>query len=67
MDSEPCNVCGGTDSKLIDGFYYCIECGTQNTNVRETILEEKALGDGTFAQSSRRKIVHLKKDGIESK
>ncbi|CAB3258557.1 unnamed protein product [Arctia plantaginis] len=65
VEPDPCNVCGGTDSKLIDGFYYCIECGTQNTNVRETILEEKALGDGTFAQSSRRKIVHLKKDGIE--
>ncbi|CAH0597615.1 unnamed protein product [Chrysodeixis includens] len=59
MKGDPCTVCEGTDLKLHDGFYYCVECGTQNTNVRETVVEQKALGDGTFAIASRRKIVKL--------
>ncbi|XP_026729377.1 uncharacterized protein LOC113495016 [Trichoplusia ni] len=59
MKGDPCSVCEGTDLKLHDGFYYCVECGTQNTNVRETVVEQKALGDGTFAIATRRKIVKL--------
>lgn len=65
--SDRCNVCGVSDMKLVDGFYYCNECGTQNTNVRETVLEERTLADGTFAHTAKRKIVQLKEDGIESK
>ncbi|KAF9406758.1 hypothetical protein HW555_012979 [Spodoptera exigua] len=65
MVAEPCVVCGGTDQKLIDGFYYCVECGTQNTNVRETVIDHKSLGDGTFAISTRRKIVKIHDSKIE--
>ncbi|KAF9823578.1 hypothetical protein SFRURICE_011884 [Spodoptera frugiperda] len=56
MASEPCQVCGCTELKLIDGFYYCVECDTQNTNVRETVIDHKSLGDGTFALSTRKKV-----------
>lgn len=48
MNVEPCSVCGGTDVNLVDGFYYCVECGTQDANVRETVVEDRALADGTF-------------------
>uniref|UniRef100_A0A2A4JE75 TATA box-binding protein-associated factor RNA polymerase I subunit B n=1 Tax=Heliothis virescens TaxID=7102 RepID=A0A2A4JE75_HELVI len=57
MRGEPCGVCSGTDLELKDGFYYCMECGTQNTDVRETVVEDKALGNGTFAIGTRRKIL----------
>ncbi|XP_075986864.1 TATA box-binding protein-associated factor RNA polymerase I subunit B [Anticarsia gemmatalis] len=63
--ADPCTVCGVVDTKLVDGYYYCVECGTQNTNVRETVIEDKALADGTFAQTNRKKIIQIKKDGIE--
>ncbi|PZC77157.1 hypothetical protein B5X24_HaOG203711 [Helicoverpa armigera] len=57
MQSEPCAVCSGTELELKDGFYYCMECGTQNTDVRETVVEDKALGNGTFAVGTRKKIL----------
>lgn len=66
MASEPCQVCGCTELKLIDGFYYCVECDTQNTNVRETVIDHKSLGDGTFALSTRRKV-KIQDTKIESK
>ncbi|KAH9633281.1 hypothetical protein HF086_000880, partial [Spodoptera exigua] len=65
MVADPCVVCGGTDQKLIDGFYYCVECGTQNTNIRETVIDHKSLGDGTFAISTRRKIFKIHDSKIE--
>lgn len=66
MNANPCNVCGGTDLNLVDGFYYCVECGTQDVNVQETIVEQTVLGDGTFAHTASRKV-KLLQDGIESK
>lgn len=65
--ADPCVECGGTELKLLDGYYYCVECNTQNTNARETVLEEKALGDGTFAIGTRRKIVKIHEIKIQSK
>ncbi|KAL0811535.1 hypothetical protein ABMA28_009922 [Loxostege sticticalis] len=53
---EPCKVCGSTDANLIDGFYYCVECGTQDVNVRETVVEEMQLADGTISYKQRKKI-----------
>ncbi|KAJ8715779.1 hypothetical protein PYW07_010261 [Mythimna separata] len=65
QSADPCVVCGGEDLKLIDGYYYCVECGTQNTNVRETVVEQKTLGDGTFAMGTRRKIVRINDSKIQ--
>lgn len=66
MQGDPCTVCGGTDLKLIDGFYYCMECNTQNTNVRETVVEQQILADGTIGVATRRKIVKLQDSKIQS-
>lgn len=67
MKGDPCTVCEGTELKLQDGFYYCVECGTQNTDVRETVVEQKALGDGTFAIATRRKIIRIHDSKVQSK
>lgn len=66
MDSaNPCNVCGSKDLNLIDGFYYCVECGTQDVTARETVIEQGALEDGTFAVTFKRKIQQIHDDNIE--
>ena len=65
--ADPCVECGGFELKLLDGYYYCVECNTQNTNARETVVEQKALGDGTFAIATRRKIVKIHDSKIQSK
>ncbi|KAJ2941586.1 hypothetical protein O0L34_g14641 [Tuta absoluta] len=65
MNQEPCTVCGGKDMNLIDGFYYCVECGTQDTNAQETVVEHTMLADGTFAHAATRKITKVLKDAIE--
>ncbi|KAJ0170706.1 hypothetical protein K1T71_013478 [Dendrolimus kikuchii] len=62
---NPCSVCGNTDLNLVDGFYYCIECGTQDATARETIVEYKSLGDGTFAQTFKKKIRQVQNDKVE--
>ncbi|XP_041985242.1 uncharacterized protein LOC121737648 [Aricia agestis] len=64
MSTNPCKVCGGTELNLVDGFYYCVECGTQDVNVRETIVEQSVLADGTFALSTHKRIT-IAKDGVE--
>ncbi|CAG9794681.1 unnamed protein product [Diatraea saccharalis] len=55
-NADPCSVCGGTDTKLVDGFYYCVECGTQDVNIRQTLIENKSLADGTFTIRQKRKL-----------
>lgn len=66
MSVDPCSVCGGTDLNLVDGYYYCVECGTQDVNARETVVERTVLADGTFARFTTKKIVKVLKDGIQS-
>lgn len=68
MKSTSCNVCGGTDMNLVDGFYYCVECGTQDQNIQERIVETVFLTDGTHAKYSIKKILRdTKEDAVESK
>ncbi|VVC96018.1 unnamed protein product [Leptidea sinapis] len=63
MKTNPCNVCGCTDLKLLDGFYYCIECGTQDKNVQERVVEHLTQADGTITGlSTVRKIVTNEKE-----
>lgn len=66
MDVEPCTVCGNKDLNLVDGFYYCSECGTQDMTIRETIIEGIELGDGKFQASTKKKI-NRKKPKLLSK
>lgn len=63
----PCSICGCTETNLVDGFYYCVECGTQDTNVRETIVEVDFLEDGSFAHGSRKRIKLMPDKQIQSK
>ncbi|XP_063542076.1 uncharacterized protein LOC134750764 [Cydia strobilella] len=62
---DPCGVCGETRMRLVDGFFYCVECGTQDTNVQETVVEHQALGDGTFAVARRSRYSVKIKEGVE--
>ena len=67
MKTNPCKICGSTDLSLVDGFYYCVECGTQDVEARETVVEKTLLADGTVAQSAVRKITTALKDSLGSK
>ncbi|XP_048486558.1 protein PFC0760c [Plutella xylostella] len=67
MDVEPCTVCGNKDLNLVDGFYYCSECGTQDMTIRETIIEGIELGDGKFQASTKKKINRKKPKLLMSK
>lgn len=67
MDTKPCKVCGGTDLSLVDGFYYCVECGTQDVEARETVVEQTILADGTFAHATTRKLTTILNNSLESK
>lgn len=55
--SQPCDLCGCMEVNLHDGFYYCIECGTQDKNFQETIVEavDAVIGDGIL-HGFKRKI-----------
>lgn len=63
---NPCTICGNTELNLIDGYYYCVECGTQDATARETVVTYNVLADGTFAQTFKRKIRQNQDDKIES-
>ncbi|KPJ19345.1 hypothetical protein RR48_01979 [Papilio machaon] len=65
MNDIPCNVCGSTDLNLVDGFYYCVECGTQDVNVRETIVGESFFADGTKLLANVKKFSVMIKEGIQ--
>lgn len=67
MQSDPCKVCGSTDINLIDGFYYCVECGTQDANVRETLVQDMALADGTFGIRIKTKFTKIVQEKHTSK
>lgn len=67
MKDLPCNVCGSTDLNLVDGFYYCVECGTQDVNVRETIVGDSFFADGTKLVAQGKKFSIMVKEGIQSK
>lgn len=58
MENDRCKVCGGTDMNLVDGYYYCIECGTQDENVRETIVEH-TLAEGIYAHTTSKRVVKV--------
>ncbi|XP_061723660.1 uncharacterized protein LOC133529874 [Cydia pomonella] len=62
---DPCGVCGETRTRLVDGFFYCVECGTQDTNVQETVVEQQALADGTFTIARRSRYSVKIKEGVE--
>ncbi|XP_032523467.2 uncharacterized protein LOC116774812 [Danaus plexippus] len=65
MATDPCKICGSTDLNLVDGFYYCVECGTQDVNARETVVEQTMLADGTFAHTTIKKYKTVLEDSIE--
>lgn len=54
-----CDICGCAQKNLVDGYYYCVECGTQDTNVRETVVEVVTLGDGEYAFGTRRRVTQV--------
>lgn len=60
MEEDRCPVCGCTDMKLKDGYYYCLECGTQDVNFRETLIEKTIYNDAVLL-ASKKKIHKTKK------
>ncbi|RVE53753.1 hypothetical protein evm_001645 [Chilo suppressalis] len=56
---DACKVCGSTDMNLVDGYYYCVECGTQDENVRQTVIEEVVLADGTRSFKRKKKFTTI--------
>ncbi|KAM3959810.1 LOW QUALITY PROTEIN: TATA box-binding protein-associated factor RNA polymerase I subunit B [Aphomia sociella] len=60
MKVNPCTVCGSTDLNLVDGYYYCVECGTQDINVRETVIEDRPAFDGTMIAKKKTRVTIVK-------
>lgn len=48
----PCNNCGERNYNLIDGFYYCEECGEQNAAKAE--MEYDHIQYETLGQRTRK-------------
>lgn len=63
--SQPCDLCGGTEVNLHDGFYFCAECGTQDTNFQETIVEIVETG-GEILHGQKKKVVKIVEEEKES-
>ncbi|XP_048001584.1 uncharacterized protein LOC125238323 isoform X2 [Leguminivora glycinivorella] len=62
---SPCGVCGETETRLVDGFYYCAECGTQDINLQETVVEHTLRADGTALVARRSRYRLNIDDGVE--
>ncbi|XP_038219641.1 uncharacterized protein LOC119837922 [Zerene cesonia] len=58
MHTNVCKVCGGADMNLVDGFYYCVECGTQDQNIQERIVESAAF-IGLYTKNAKSKIQNV--------
>lgn len=54
-----CETCSGTNFHTVDGYFYCLECGTQSHN-QQVEMESEAImiGDRTIGGD----VVTLKKD-----
>ncbi|XP_059611457.1 TATA box-binding protein-associated factor RNA polymerase I subunit B [Phlebotomus argentipes] len=62
-----CDVCGGSDFNVEDGYYYCSECNTQNRNIIEiecdvmdlTMGDEKIRVKGVKLKGEKENKVEL--------
>ncbi|XP_045506668.1 uncharacterized protein LOC123702877 [Colias croceus] len=59
MQTNACNVCGGSDMNLVDGFYYCVECGTQNQNIQESVVDSAAF-IGLYTRNAKSKLQNVR-------
>ncbi|XP_038721756.1 TATA box-binding protein-associated factor RNA polymerase I subunit B [Tripterygium wilfordii] len=59
---KTCKLCGNVGmSDGLDGFYYCLQCGSQDDDVRDMGVNDEDLiddGRGALYQSSRRRTLH---------
>ncbi|XP_052751315.1 uncharacterized protein LOC113514222 isoform X2 [Galleria mellonella] len=59
MHVNQCSACNSTDLNLVDGYYYCAECGTQDVNARGLVVDKKQIEDVTLiSKKNRIKIVN---------
>lgn len=63
--SQPCELCGCAEVNLHDGFYFCAECGTQDTNFQETIIDMVEAG-GEILHGKKRKVHKIVEEEEES-
>lgn len=66
MDDEPinpnirCHVCGENEFELREGFYYCVECGIKQEQVRVVEVENADAFNETTGMRRQTKTIKLK-------
>uniref|UniRef100_A0A914Z4S0 TATA box-binding protein-associated factor RNA polymerase I subunit B n=1 Tax=Panagrolaimus superbus TaxID=310955 RepID=A0A914Z4S0_9BILA len=75
----PCEVCGNRSYSLIEGFFYCTQCHTQNQTLRETesdqvgaaigslirVASQRTAGAGTGDANSKKKTAKFIENGFD--
>lgn len=63
LDNVECEVCGEKTFQLREGYYYCIECGTQKQHIRAVDL----TAEDNFNETVVRKTIRQPKDESKAK
>uniref|UniRef100_A0AC34GTZ4 TATA box-binding protein-associated factor RNA polymerase I subunit B n=1 Tax=Panagrolaimus sp. ES5 TaxID=591445 RepID=A0AC34GTZ4_9BILA len=74
----PCEVCGNRSYSLIEGFFYCTQCHTQNQTLRETESDQFGAAMGSLirvasqrtggageGKSKKKKTTKFMEDGFD--
>jgi len=64
VTTKPCSICRKNEYMNRDGFFFCLECGTQAENVLETAQEDTFLNEAQKF-TRRKKIKFAKEDVLE--
>lgn len=62
LPKSTCDVCGGSNYTLEEGFFYCDECGTQNQTTRDFVVDDEFNEGAQKFQKSHR----LRSEGFQS-
>lgn len=63
MDIVPCEICGGKNFTISDGFGFCVECGTQSQNVQS--MEYEYISG--FQDQSKHRVLKIKSEKQKGK
>ncbi|KAH8277503.1 hypothetical protein KR026_011789 [Drosophila bipectinata] len=63
LDNVECEVCGEKTFQQREGYYYCIECGTQKQHIRAVDL----TAEDNFNETVARKTIRQPKDESKAK
>ncbi|XP_033167867.1 TATA box-binding protein-associated factor RNA polymerase I subunit B [Drosophila mauritiana] len=62
LENMHCDVCEGTTFQEREGFYYCVECGTQKDQIRAVDITAEDNFDDTAAGRYTARTIRQKKD-----